>query len=67
MHQYYRPDTCLSLQVVATVGYCLSARMHERSGTIPGFDDLAEFIDIPVDTLINAEIHILKVMGFTPY
>ena len=52
---------------MATVGYCLSARMHERSGTIPGFDVLSEWIEIPVHTLINAEIQVLKVMGFTPY
>ena len=61
MDQYYRPDTCLSLQVVATVGYCLSARMHERSSTIPGVDALSEWIEI------NAENHLLKVMGCTPY
>ena len=52
---------------MATVGYYLSAKMHERSGTIPGFDVLVEKLGIPLHTLINAEIHVLKAIGFTPY
>ena len=57
----------MSLQVVATVGYILSAKMHERCGTIPAFDVLWEKWSIPLETLINAEIHVLKAIGFTSY
>ena len=55
------------LQVVAIVGYILSAKMHERCGTIPTFDVLSEKLSIPIETLINAEIHVLKAIGFTSY
>ena len=57
----------MSPQVVATVGYILSAKMHERSGTIPPLEVLSEKLRVPIHTLINAEIHVIKAIGFSSY